>query len=605
MQDRLNHKFDNLPSLPGVYLFLNNSNKIIYIGKAKNLRNRVRTYFSSTPSSAKTEILVNKIKDLEVIVTDNEIEALILESNLIKQHKPRYNINLKDDKSFPYIVITNENYPQVFPTRKILNDGSKYFGPYTDVKTMRFALKILREVFKIRSCKYNIDDEVIQKKKIKLCLDYHIKKCDGPCEGLVSKSAYRKMINQVEKVLRGRLDSLLTDLHEELESYSAELKFEQASEVKNKIDALQVYANSQKVVSAEYTDKDLITVASDVPDAVATIFNIRNGKLVGKKKFVFSYPIETAPENIYSVVIKNYYSDFVEIPTEIIVKALPEDISNLEKFLANKINSTVQILTPKADEEIDSLLNMCYQNALLELNEIKLQRLKKDGKISYVLKSLQRDIYLKNLPSRIECFDISTLQGADTVASLVVFENGKPKKNEYRKFIIKSVSGSDDFKSMSEVIERHYTRVLQENKKLPDLIMVDGGKGQLSASLKVLKKLGLNALPIIGLAKRLEEVFTPDNKDSILIPKTSSSLRLLQKIRDEAHRFAVTFHRKKRDERTLQTELLGIKGIGKITAQKLLVNFGSIENIRKAHKEKISELIGNKLADKVVEYFLN
>ncbi|MBU2447135.1 MAG: excinuclease ABC subunit UvrC, partial [Bacteroidetes bacterium] len=555
--------------------------------------------------SAKTEILVNKIKDLEVIVTDNEIEALILESNLIKQHKPRYNINLRDDKSFPYIVITNEDYPQVFPTRKIINDGSKYFGPYTDVKTMRFALKILREVFKIRSCKYNIDDEVIQKKKIKLCLDYHIKKCDGPCEGLVSKSAYRKMINQVEKVLRGRLDSLLTDLHEELESYSAELKFEQASEVKNKIDALQVYANSQKVVSAEYTDKDLITVASDVPDAVATIFNIRNGKLVGKKKFVFSYPIETAPENIYSVVIKNYYSDFVEIPTEIIVKALPEDISNLEKFLANKINSTVQILTPKADEEIDSLLNMCYQNALLELNEIKLQRLKKDGKISYVLKSLQRDIYLKNLPSRIECFDISTLQGADTVASLVVFENGKPKKNEYRKFIIKSVSGSDDFKSMSEVIERHYTRVLQENKKLPDLIMVDGGKGQLSASLKVLKKLGLNALPIIGLAKRLEEVFTPDNKDSILIPKTSSSLRLLQKIRDEAHRFAVTFHRKKRDERTLQTELLGIKGIGKITAQKLLVNFGSIENIRKAHKEKISELIGNKLADKVVEYFLN
>lgn len=605
MQDRLNHKFDNLPSLPGVYLFLNNSNKIIYIGKAKNLRNRVRTYFSSTPSSAKTEILVNKIKDLEVIVTDNEIEALILESNLIKQHKPRYNINLKDDKSFPYIVITNENYPQVFPTRKILNDGSKYFGPYTDVKTMRFALKILREVFKIRSCKYNIDDEVIQKKKIKLCLDYHIKKCDGPCEGLVSKSAYRKMINQVEKVLRGRLDSLLTDLHEELESYSAELKFEQASEVKNKIDALQVYANSQKVVSAEYTDKDLITVASDVPDAVATIFNIRNGKLVGKKKFVFSYPIETSAEEINSVVIKNYYSDFVEIPTEIIVKTLPEDISNLEKFLANKINSTVQILTPKADEEIDSLLNMCYQNALLELNEIKLQRLKKDGKISYVLKSLQRDIYLKNLPSRIECFDISTLQGADTVASLVVFENGKPKKNEYRKFIIKSVSGSDDFKSMSEVIERHYTRVLQENKKLPDLIMVDGGKGQLSASLKVLKKLGLNALPIIGLAKRLEEVFTPDNKDSILIPKTSSSLRLLQKIRDEAHRFAVTFHRKKRDERTLQTELLGIKGIGKITAQKLLVNFGSIENIRKAHKEKISELIGNKLADKVVEYFLN
>lgn len=605
MQNELKNKIENLPSLPGVYLFLSISDKIIYIGKAKNIRNRVRTYFSSTPSSAKTEILVNKIKDLEVIVTDNEIEALILESNLIKQHKPRYNINLRDDKSFPYIVITNEDYPQVFPTRKIINDGSKYFGPFTDVKTMRFALKILRDVFKIRSCRYHIDDEVIQKKKIKLCLDYHIKKCDGPCEGLVSKSVYRKMINQVEKVLRGRLDSLLTDLHEELESYSSELKFEQASEIKNKIDALQVYANSQKVVSAEYTERDIITVAADVPDAVAAIFNIRNGKLVGKKKIVFSYPIETSAEEIHSVVLKNYYSDFVEVPTEIIVKTLPEDISDLEKYLSNKINSTVQILTPKADEETGSLLNMCYQNALLELNEIKLQRLKKDGKTSYILKSLQRDIYLKNLPSRIECFDISTLQGADTVASLVVFENGKPKKSEYRKFIIKSVSSSDDFKSMSEVIERHYTRVLQENKKLPDLIMVDGGKGQLSTSLKVLNKLGLSTLPIIGLAKRLEEIFIPDKKDSILIPRTSSSLRLLQQIRDEAHRFAVTFHRKKRDERTLQTELLGIKGIGKITAQKLLVNFGSIEKIRKTQKDKISELIGNKLADKVAEYFLN
>jgi excinuclease ABC subunit C len=605
MQNRLKKKIDNLTSLPGVYQFLNSSNKIIYIGKARNIKNRVKTYFSSTPLSAKIEALVNKISDLEVIVTDNEIEALILESNLIKQHKPRYNINLKDDKSFPYIAITNEDYPQVFPTRKILNNGSKYFGPFTDVKTMKYALKILRDVFKIRSCKYHIDDEVIRKKKIKVCLDYHIKKCNGPCEGLVSKSAYRKMINEVEKVLRGRLDTLLTDLYDEMQSHSNELKFELASEVKDKIDALQVYSNSQKVVSSEYTDKDLITIAADVPDAVAAIFNIRNGKLVGRKKFVFSYPIETPHGEIYSAVIRNYYSDFVEIPEEIVVKVEPDDTAELEKFLETKTNAKNKIYSIKDENELYSLLNLCYQNALLELNEIKLQRLKKDGKISYVLKSLQRDIYLKNLPSRIECFDISTLQGAETVAALVVFENGKPKKSEYRKFNIKSVSGPNDFKSMSEVLERHYTRVLQANKKLPDLIMIDGGKGQLSSALRVLKKLELNSLPVIGLAKQLEEVFIPNRKDSILIPRTSSSLRLLQQIRNEAHRFAVTFHRKKRDERTLQTELLGIKGIGKITAQKLLINFGSTENLKKASKEKISKVTGNKLADIIIGHFSN
>jgi excinuclease ABC subunit C len=470
---------------------------------------------------------------------------------------------------------------------------------------MKYALKILRDVFKIRSCKYHIDDEVIRKKKIKVCLDYHIKKCDGPCEGLVSKSAYRKMINEVEKVLRGRLDTLLTDLYDEMQSHSNELKFELASEVKDKIDALQVYSSSQKVVSSEYTDKDLITIAADVPDAVAAIFNIRNGKLVARKKFVFSYPIETPHGEIYSAVIRNYYSDFVEIPEEIVVKVEPDDTAELEKFLETKTNAKNKIYSIKDENELYSLLNLCYQNALLELNEIKLQRLKKDGKISYVLKSLQRDIYLINLPSRIECFDISNLQGAETVAALVVFEKGKPKKSEYRKFNIKSVSGPNDFKSMSEVLERHYTRVLQANKKLPDLIMIDGGKGQLSSALRVLKKLELTSLPVIGLAKQLEEVFIPNRKDSILIPRTSSSLRLLQQIRNEAHRFAVTFHRKKRDERTLQTELLGIKGVGKITAQKLLINFGSTENLKKASKEKISKVTGNKLADIIIGHFSN
>ncbi len=603
MKSKLKNKIENLPSLPGVYLFLNSAGKIIYIGKAKNIKNRVSTYFNSTPTSAKTEVLVNKINDVEVIVTDNEIEALILESNLVKQHKPRYNISLKDDKSFPYIVITNEGFPQVFPTRKIVNDGSKYFGPYTDVKTMKFALKILRDVFKIRSCKYHIDDEVIRKKKVKICLDYHIQKCDGPCEGLVTQAEYRKMINQVAKVLRGKSDALISELHDEMNSLVEKLKFEKAADVKRKIDALQVYSNSQKVVSSDLSDKDLITVAVDVPNAVAVIFNIRNGKLVGKKKIVLSYPMEISMGEVYSSVIKNFYSEFVEIPEEIIVTNEPDDLSDLDIFLSSKANAKVQILIPYNAPEITSLLNMCYQNALLELNEIKLQRMKKDGKLSYVLKSLQRDIFLKTVPNRIECFDISTLQGSETVASLVVFENGKPRKSEYRKFIIRDTKGIDDFKSMSEVIERHYRRVLEDNKKLPDLIMVDGGKGQLSSAFSVLKKLDLTSLAVIGLAKRLEEIFVPNELDPLLIPKTSSSLKLLQQIRDEAHRFAITFHRKRRSERTFQTELLAIKGIGKKTAQKLLTKFGSIENIKKSSFETIAEVSGKTLATKIHQHF--
>ncbi len=601
----LKTKLENLPSLAGVYLFTNNAGKIIYIGKAKHLKSRVRSYFSSSFSNAKTEVLVKKIHDFEVIVTDNEVEALILESNLVKQHRPRYNINLKDDKSFPYIVITNEDYPQVYPTRRIINDGSKYYGPYTDVKTMKFALRVLRDAFKIRSCKYNINDEVIRKKKIKVCLDYHIKKCEGPCEGLVSKSSYNKMINQVDKVLRGRLDSLLNEMHSEMLKYSDELKFEKAAEVKLKIDALQVYANTQKVVSAEYSDKDIITCAADIPDAVAAIFNIRNGKLVGKKKFFFNYPLQMDEGELYSTVIQNYYGDYVEVPPEINVKIEPNEKSSLIKWLKKKSDQTVQISSAETNPETNSLLNMCYQNALFELNEIKLQRLKKDGKVSYVLKSLQRDLLLKNLPLRIECFDISNLQGTDTVASMVVFENGKPKKSDYRKFIIKSTSGPDDYASMSEVIQRHYKRVIEEKLPFPNLIMVDGGKGQLSSTVRVLKRFGIEKIPTIGLAKRLEEIFLPNQKDSILIPKTSSSLRLLQQIRDEAHRFAVTFHRQRRSKRTFQTELQSIKGFGEKTAKKLLDHFGSFEKIKEASQNEIEKVIGSSKAKKLMEAIKN
>jgi len=596
-------KIENLPKLPGVYLFKNKNDKIIYIGKAKSLYNRVKSYFTPNINSIKTEALVSKIHDVDVIVTDNEVEALILEANLIKQHKPRYNVNLKDDKSYPYIVITNEDFPQVYPTRRVVMDGSKYFGPYTEVKTMKHALKVLRDVFKIRSCKYNLTEETIQKGKYKVCLDYHIKKCDGPCEGLVSKEEYNKMILEVEQVLRGNIDGLINSLKEEMIKLSSELKFEKAAEIRNKLESLQVYANTQKIVSQELIDRDIITFAADVPDGVAAIFNIRKGKLVGRKKFTFNYNLNLPDAVIFADLLRNIYSNPVEIPDQIVVSELPDEKEIIESWLKEKSGKKVKIITPKSNEELGSLLNLCKQNAVYDLNEIKLQRMKKEGSIPYVLKSLQRDLYLSKPPIRIECFDISTLQGSDTVASLVVFENGKPKKSDYRKFIIKTVPGQDDFASMSEVVERHYKRVLEENKPIPDLIMVDGGKGQLNSAIKILKKLGLTNINIIGLAKRLEEIYMPEKKEPLQIPKTSSSLKLLQHIRNEAHRFAITFHREKREKRIIKSELDEIIGIGEKTIQKLLTHFGSVEAIKNSSLEQITKVIGKSKAQIVYNYF--
>lgn len=598
----LQRKLENLPKLPGVYLFKNKNDKVIYIGKAKSLFNRVKSYFSHQTTSSKTQALVSKIYDIDVIVTDNEVEALILEANLIKQFKPRYNINLKDDKSYPYIVITNEDFPQVYPTRKVVQDGSKYFGPYTEVKVMKHALKVLRDVFKIRSCKYNLTEETILKGKYKVCLDYHIKKCDGPCEGLISKEDYKRMIDEVEQVLKGNIDGLISQLTEEMNYYSSQLEFEKAAEIRNKIESLRVYANTQKIVSQETTDRDIITFAVDIPDGVAAIFNIRKGKLVGRKKFTFNYNIELPESYIVADLIRNIYSNPIEIPDEIIVSDLPDELEIIENWLKNKSEKEVRVKLPENDD-LKSLLNLCKQNAIFDLNEIKLQRMKKEGQVSYVLKSLQRDLYLNKPPIRIECFDISTLQGSDTVASLVVFENGKPKKSDYRKFIIKTVTGQDDFASMSEVIERHYKRVLEENKPLPDLIMVDGGKGQLNSAIKTLKKLGLTNFNIIGLAKRLEEIFLPDRKESIMIPKTSSSLKLLQHIRDEAHRFAITFHREKRTKRIISTELENIPGVGPKTIEKLLKEFGSVELIKNTSIEELTDKIGKAKAKIVYDYF--
>lgn len=618
-KNTLDIKLSNLPASPGIYQFKDKQGKIIYIGKAKNLRNRVRSYFVSKPVGPRLERMISLIDDLEVINTDSEVESLILEMNLIKQIKPRYNVNLKDDKSFPYIVITNEPYPRVFPTRKKRSDGSKYFGPYTDVGTVKYSLKMLRDIFMIRNCNYNITRETIDKKKYKLCLEYHIHKCEGPCEGLVSQLHYNEMINEAEKVLNGKTSTLIKELESKMKTAAEAEQFEAASVIRNKIQSLEVYANKQKIVSDDMLDKDIFAFVKEADEGCAMVLNVRDGKVIGKRHFYLDTIEDKSDEEILETVLMKYYSETDYIPDEIHLQNALDDLDTLTEWLKKKSDKKVNFLFPKKGEKM-KLISMVKANAQYMLDELKLQRMKREF-IPNSVTALKRDLRLTKLPRRIECFDISNIQGTDTVASMVVFYDGKPKKNDYRKFKIQTsldeVGRPDDFASMREVVYRRYrtphpltpspkgegeNNDAEKSMPMPDLIVIDGGKGQLSSAVKVLDDIGIKNQNIIGLAKRLEEVYVPGASDPQSIPKTSSGLKLLQRVRDEAHRFAITFHRSLRDKRTLKSELEDIKGIGKKTAQKLLTEFGSVEKIREMIKENYEEFekkAGKKAAEKI------
>lgn len=602
MNPSLESKLKNLPDKPGIYQFFGDRTKIIYVGKAKNLRNRVRSYFQKNLESPKTQALVNKIRDIELIVTDSEIEALVLENNLIKKFKPRYNVNLKDDKSFPFIKVTKEAFPRIYSTRNLIRDGAKYFGPYTDVKNMKASLKIINEVFRIRSCRLDLSQENIEKKKFKVCLDFHIKKCDGPCEGLYSQQDYNEMVSEAIKVLKGKTDDLIQELRYKMERFVETLEFEKAAELRDKIEKLSVLSSKQKIVSDDFEDRDIISVAYEGKDSSCSVFNIRNGKLISKKQLRLSVVENEELTEIYSAAIQFYYVDQTEIPKEVVVETEPVDSLLLEEWLSQKAERKIKLFIPQRGE-LRSLVKMCKENAILQLKEIQFQKMKNLGNAPYSLSALQRDLRLKVLPRKIECFDISNIQGSDSVASMVVFVDGKPKKNLYRKFIIKTVEGPDDFLSMQEVIGRRYSKLIEQNEPLPDLIMVDGGKGQLSSAVEILNKLQLKNFNIIGLAKRLEEVYFPGNSEPESIPKTSSGLKLLQQIRDEAHRFAITFHRKRRSKRTIKTELTDIKGVGSSTAQKLLRELGSLAAVRNSELVTIAKIVGMKKAKLLNDYF--
>ncbi len=599
----LEEKLEALPTGPGVYQHKDADGKVLYVGKAKNLRSRVRQYFQKSRNvDPRIERMLSRATDVEVIVTDSEVEALILEANLIKKLKPRYNVNLKDDKSYPYIVITNEPYPRVFVTRQMRRDGSRYFGPYTDVKNVRAALKTVRDIFRIRSCNYFIDDEVIRKRKIKVCLDYHIKKCDGPCEGLIAEAQYRAMIDQVAALLQGKTETLIQMLREEMERLAGDMKFEEAAVLRDRIKGLEAYSEKQKAVALDPIDRDIVASVAEGDDACGVVFKIRDGKMIGRQHYYMSGVEGKPDEEVLETLLQQYYLEADFIPKEILLSTKIENAEAVQRWLTGKRGDAVTLLYPTEGEEA-KLVRLSQSNAKFLLDELKIQKMKRADYVPHAVKALQRDLHLPRLPRRIECFDNSNIQGSDPVASMVVFVDGKPKKSEYRKFKIKSVVGPDDFASMREVIERRYARVLNEGLEPPDLIMVDGGKGQLSSAVEVLTKLGMQEQPIIGLAKRLEEVFVPGRSEPEALPRTSSGLRLLQQIRDEAHRFAVTFHRSLRAKRTLQTELDLIEGIGKKRAQELLEAFGSVQGVKFATPEQIAEVVGEKVAAKIVEYF--
>ncbi len=602
---KIDDKLNTLPTKPGIYQFLDPKGQILYVGKANNLRSRVKSYFQkSRYLDPRLMIMVKKVSDLEFIITDSDVEALILEANLIREHKPRYNINLKDDKSFPYIRITAEDFPQVFPTRRRIRDGSHYFGPYTNVKDMRNALATLKRIFAIRSCKYNLTPDIVEKKKVALCLDYYINKCKGPCQGLQNKEDYLHMIERVKEFLRGKTSRLQIELEKEMQELAAEQKYEDAARIRDKIDVLEKYRNSQKIVMSDLKDRDIFAMASEDDDACAVIFKIREGKVINRVHYYLSSVLHKKPDEILEQFINQYYTRTEELPREILLMEQIERHDIIEKWLSSRIDRPVKIIIPKAGEK-KKLIRMCEKNAHYLLEELKLQKMKARNFVPHVINSLQRDLRLSKPPRRIECFDISNIQGSDPVASMVCFVDGRPKKSEYRKFAIKSKSTPDDFAMMREVIHRRYSRLIKEKKGFPDLIVIDGGKGQLSSAWSVLDELKIADQPIIGLAKRLEEIFFPGISDAQMLPRTSSSLKLLQQIRDEAHRFAITFHRQKRKKRTITSDLDQISGIGPKRRNDLLKKFGSLKKIKELKIEELKQKgdLPDKIAINIYNYF--
>lgn len=584
-------ELSKLPKEPGVYQFHNSNNDIIYVGKAKNLRNRVSSYFNnSRQHNRKTLKLVKEIKQIEVSIVNTEFDALLLENSLIKELQPKYNILLKDDKSFPYLCITNEPFPRIISTRKKIRNRGTYYGPYASVRAMNNVLDLIRKLYTLRTCKLNLSDHNIKSGKFKVCLEYHIGNCKGPCEGYQSASDYQKDIEQAQEILKGNLNIPKTYFKQQMNEAASNLSFESAQKYKDKLELLERFQSKSLVVNPRLTDIDVCTIISEDNYAFINYFIIKNGSITVTKTIEIKKKLEESDQEILLHALIDMRKLYESKSKEVLTNIELQNVSEYFHFILPQIGDKKKLVDLSLKNGLYFKKEKLNQNETSKIKELR------------VVKQLQADLQLKDVPLRIECFDNSNFQGTNPVASMVHFRNGRPKKSEYRHYHVKTVVGPDDFASMTEIVGRRYSRLLKENLTLPDLIVIDGGKGQLNAAVQALKSLDLySKIPIIGIAKRLEEIYFPGDQYPIHISKKSESLKLLQRLRDEAHRFAITFHRNVRSKQTFTSELEDIKGIGEKTVNELLAYFKSVKKIKEASYEELSKVVGSKKAELLIK----
>ncbi|MGI6527303.1 MAG: excinuclease ABC subunit UvrC [Caldicoprobacterales bacterium] len=613
MESKLNH----LPEHPGVYIMKDHDGEIIYIGKAVSLKNRIRQYFRSTGHAGKVGVMVTKVADFEYILTDNEVEALILESNLIKKHRPKYNVLLKDDKHYPFIMITiGEEYPRILLTRKIRKDNHRYFGPYTSAKAVRDTIEVIKKIFPIRTCNRIIKEGQAPDRP---CLNFYIGQCWGPCLGNIMKDDYQEMIKDVCRFLEGKQEDVLKEFRMQMEEASENMQFEKAASLRDKIWAVKKILENQKIVSTSMVDQDILAFYQQGNQTVVQIFFIRSGKLISAEHQVMEDTDGVELNEVMNSYVKQFYGDSAFIPKEILIQEDIDDRETIEKWLTERRGSRVYIRIPRRGEK-HKLLKMALRNAEEALQTYNLKAEREFARTHGAVLELQQVLNLSTIPVRMEAYDISNTQGTQSVASMVVFEDGKPVKKEYRRFRIKTVEGSNDFASMAEVVERRFKRGLEERIKLdqegkdvslgkfsrfPDLIIIDGGKGQLGAALSSMRKLNVDGIPAIGLAEEFDEIYTSQTGEPLVLPGNSSALHLLQRIRDEAHRFALTYHRSLRKKMSTHSVLQDIPGIGPKRMKNLIKAFGSVAGIKNASLEQLASVSGmNRKAAEVLKDYL-
>ncbi len=590
-----------LPLSPGVYQFVDRTGTIIYVGKAKSLRKRVSSYFvESKEHSAKVRVLVKQIVEIRHIVVDSEQDALLLENSLIKSLQPRYNILLKDDKTYPWIVVKREDFPRVLSTRQIIRDGSQYYGPYSSISMQRSILEFIREVIPLRTCKLNLSPQTIARGKYGVCLQYHIGNCKGPCIGAQSEEEYEQQVELVHAILKGDLRPVRQYLMHEMEQAATALKFEQAQRYKQRLDALDNYASRSVIVSAKISDVDVFSLLVDDDVAFCNFVRIRHGSIIGVTTLRLTTGIEGSEADMLTLAIQHAVESLTEgkLAREVIVPFLPSTT-----MLFDGVTFTV----PKRGEKLELLEFSLKSARIYRAEQLKNLEIKNPERhTERLMEAMRKELHLKEQPRHIECFDNSNLQGTYPVASCVVFRDGKPSRKEYRHFNVKTVEGPDDFASMREIVYRRYSRLLEEGQELPDLIIVDGGKGQLSSAYEVLCALGIeNRVPIVGLAKRIEEIFFPGDPEPYYLSRTGEPLKVVCHIRDEAHRFGITFHRQKRSKDFIHSELEQIEGIGTKSIQSLLSHFRTVEKVGAAHIEELAGIVGQAKARKIKQHFDN